>query len=177
MHRRSAFSCCASHACCPLPQVLLLLTTKASSPACTNSRGETALTLCARNGHLDVAISLLKLGLNVDCRANDGTTPLFAAVEFNQEETAAFLIELKVRGFTSLSSPMLTWPCVREQANVNAIDNERNSILHVAANNGFADLVYMLLKGPCSSGAGCPFDCLTVWVCSGCLDQCAERSR
>jgi ankyrin repeat protein len=54
-------------------------------------------------------------------------TPLFAAVEFNQEEMVAFLIDRK--------------------ANVNAVDNERNTALHLAAINGFSDIIILLLRG------------------------------
>jgi ankyrin repeat protein len=40
----------------------LLVVDKVSSIHCANARGETALCLCARNGHMDVAASLLKVG-------------------------------------------------------------------------------------------------------------------
>lgn len=68
--------------------------------------------LSSRNGHILVAVALLDFGSNLDGRSADGITPLYAAVEYNQEEMGGFLLEQK--------------------ADVNAVDNQRNSVLHIA---------------------------------------------
>ena len=65
--------------------------------------------------------ALLKSGADLNARASDGTTPLFSAVEFNQEEVASFLIDMR--------------------ASVDTPDLHRNSALHVAASSGFTQLV------------------------------------
>jgi len=111
---------------------VVLFLIKYVSISCVNERGETALALAARHGHLEVATALIKNGAFVDARAADGTTPLFTAVEYNQEEVVAFLIEMR--------------------ANVNIPDYHRNSILHVAASSGYVELALLLCRaGACAN--------------------------
>ena len=70
---------------------------------------------------------------SVDGRSTEGVTPLCAALEYNQEDMGALLLEQK--------------------ADVNASDNTQNSILHVAAMNASSDAVLMVLKAGASPDA------------------------
>eukprot|EP00457_Paulinella_chromatophora_P000221 gb/GEZN01000221.1/.p1 GENE.gb/GEZN01000221.1/~~gb/GEZN01000221.1/.p1 ORF type:complete len:1802 (+),score=284.99 gb/GEZN01000221.1/:73-5478(+) len=102
------------------------LANKVSSVICTtSSRGETALSLAARNGHEMVVLSLLKIGHKLECKNASGATPLYTSLEANQEGIFNLLLDRK--------------------ANVNVMDTSRNSILHVASRQGLASMVSKIL--------------------------------
>lgn len=56
-----SFAFCGLHSLLISLQIIAVLSNKVSSPSCVNSRGESALTLSARNGHIDVSHCLLKV--------------------------------------------------------------------------------------------------------------------
>jgi ankyrin repeat protein len=106
--------------------VVRLLSTKISSIACANAQGDTALMLAARGGHLTVATLLMELGAHLEAKNKAGTTPLLASVEGNKPIMFAFLLE--------------------QRANVNALDNNRNCSLHVAAATGLGHIVLIAMR-------------------------------
>ena len=114
-------------------QVVEYLASKISGVACVNQRGESALTLAAKNGHLSIVAALIRLGATVDFRSRDGSTPLMAAVIHNQSEVVAFLLEKK--------------------ANVNMADNARQSVLHFAASGDNLEIVQLVLRAGAATNA------------------------
>jgi ankyrin repeat protein len=62
-------------------EVIKALIAAGASEAAAGLRGETALHVAARWGRSDSASTLLDAGLDIDARAEGGTTPLMAAVE------------------------------------------------------------------------------------------------
>lgn len=103
-----------------------------SDIACVNSLGECALTLAAKNGHIDVIAWFLQVLPNrVDFQARDGTTPLYSAVIHKRLEAARLLLEHK--------------------ASINTTDRARNSMLHIACAHGAMPLVDLCLRYGASS--------------------------
>lgn len=104
-----------------------LLCSRVSSISVVNKRGEPAMILAARCGHIEILSLLISLGADVETRDANGDTPLLAAVEAGHSAVVSWLLQ----------SPRV--------AEINASDDDRNSVLHVAS-FGTAAMVSQVLK-------------------------------
>lgn len=140
----------------------MVLAPLVSNIDCMNAANESTLCMAARHGYLDIANILLSWGANLEFRYHDSVTPLFAAVENNQDEMCQFLLDRK--------------------ANVNATDHRRNCALHIAAKHGFSSIVVMLMKAGAATNIlnyreQTPLDVArNAEICRIILGMCNERS-
>ncbi len=95
--------------------------------------GTTPLWLAASFGHAEIVRLLAAAGADVTAAANDGTTPLMAAIGRNPAAALAAATHL-----------------VQAGADVNAADENGNTALHRAASSGFDAVVRLLAE----KGAG-----------------------
>ncbi len=86
------------------------------------------LMLGAKNGHIDVVNSSIRLGVELETKSKDGYTALSLAIVNNRLPIVSLLVEKK--------------------ANVNTVDCQRNSALHLAVSSDHENLeiVQILLK-------------------------------
>ena len=90
---------------------------------------QTALHLAASNGHSSIVGDLIKApDVNLNVRNEDGNTPLDVAVMSGREQSAQLLIDAG--------------------ADINISDNKQRTALHMAACNGYNDIVDALIKRP-----------------------------
>jgi ankyrin repeat protein len=89
--------------------------------------GTTPVWLAANYGHPDIVRVLAAAGANLNAAANDGSTPLMAAIGRNEQVAAAVARQLLEAG-----------------ADVNAADDSGGTALHRAASSGFNEIIKML---------------------------------
>lgn len=124
-----------------------------------DSAKETALHYAAINGDIDIARALLQNGANINALTDEGRSPLYCAVEEDQKEMVQFLITQKNvdvegkgprgwnsvlvasnQGFKESLEMVLT-----AGANVNVCNEEHDSAVHLAAENGRLDILKILI--------------------------------
>ena len=89
--------------------------------------GTTPLWLAANYGHSEIVGVLAAAGANLNATANDGSTPLMAAIGRNEQAAAAVARQLVEAG-----------------ANVDVADDNGGTALHRAAASGFNEIVKVL---------------------------------
>ncbi len=111
----------------------ILIKSGADINAKAKKHGSTALHVAAANGHSEIILLLLNNGAPVDARNKFGGTPLIAALEERQTESAKLLI--------------------RKGANVNAsektslIGGRKNALFHAVALLDFDMVRFMISNG------------------------------
>jgi len=106
-------------------ELLRILLPRVPNMECVNDNGQGALTLASCNGHVTLVAMLLRANCNMESECHQGYTPLLAAVQCNQFQSACYLIEHK--------------------AHVHATSIYNYCALHIAAQAGSPDLVALLL--------------------------------
>jgi ankyrin repeat protein len=134
----------------------------------TTRPGDTAIFLAARNGHLDTVRCLLELGADatIKCRIQDqdgrvdreSSTPLMAASYFGHAETVSCLISsgLDLHQASADMTPLYVaaqrghletcQKLLDAGADKNFMKKKDESVLSIAARNGKADVLELLLK-------------------------------
>ena len=121
--------------------------------------GELApLHLAARNGHEDVARTLLEHGASITSQTNDGRTPLHLASQYGNEDVVRLLLERGTdvaarsndgstplhlasrRGYEGVSSLLLEYG-----ADLTAQTNDGSTPLHLASHCGYDGIAFLLL--------------------------------
>jgi ankyrin repeat protein len=124
-----------------------------------DSRGETLLHKAARNGHLEVAKTLLEYEVDIEARNKHQNTPLHWAVRHGHLEIVALLLKrgakVNARGYNNTTSlhiaagenQMGTIKLLLEhKADINLADTDNTLPLHWAAYKGHLGVVKLLLE-------------------------------
>ncbi|XP_072294824.1 CARD- and ANK-domain containing inflammasome adapter protein [Eucyclogobius newberryi] len=134
---------------------------KGLNPNTPGPKAQTPLHLAAALHTPDVVHLLLTAGAQINSTAQDGVTPLHVASQHGNEEIVACLIQnkAKIEAEDKLGRTALHWASVApkesnvmnallsfKQINVNALDNEKRSALHLAAMEGNLENVTSLLS-------------------------------
>lgn len=102
-----------------------------------NAKGDTPLHLAATNGHLDIVQTLLASPYaEINANGSNGSTALHFAVQHRKEPVVRFLLSHS----NSRS----------ETCDVDVVDNDGCTALHVAARNGFTVAIKLLLERGCN---------------------------
>ncbi|OAF69856.1 hypothetical protein A3Q56_02387 [Intoshia linei] len=106
--------------------VSLLLSRGADTGIQAANIGETALTIAASSGYLDIVRLLVAIGAEIDQCTNDYTTALMEACQMDHVGIGRFLLE--------------------KGANVNAKTNTQRCALHMSADGGSGELIQLLIN-------------------------------
>jgi cytohesin len=99
----------------------------------SDDRGFTPLAWAARNGHEEVVTLLVESECNLESSCFGGLKPLHHAVNKNLERVAKMLI--------------------KAGSDVNAVDDNMDTVLHYASSRGVLNIVVALLAGDGNGGA------------------------
>ena len=134
--------------------------------------GETALGRCARQGYLAAGKLLIEAGANINKPNEDGQTPLSAAAATGQELMVETLLACPgisvdvadtIKGHTPLhrACDANQTKCVKlllahtdPPANIDAVDKDGNTALHLAAAKGHKIAAKLLLRSKSAIGGG-----------------------
>ena len=70
----------------------MFLLSQGADPQATNSNGQNSLHMASHSGDIPTITLFLDKGLNVNCTAKDGRTPLMSAALNGQGDAATFLL-------------------------------------------------------------------------------------
>ena len=140
----------------------ILLDSQTNDVNCSDLQGQTVLHLACSAGHLEMVNFLLERGANVDAVDDDGWTPIFYAITEDYLKIVSVLIKydcdvnvIDKQGYSPLLCAVVlnNIDVVREllklkTTDVNLTDEKfrKNTALHVAAQNGYKDIVEYLIK-------------------------------
>lgn len=142
------------------PEMALIFLRKGVPLHMPNKKGAKAIHMAAMAGHADVVKSIIQKGEDVDCKTNDGYTALHLAVESGQADIVEALLgygaSVQVKTEHSGETPLHIAarvdggrPCtellLKSGAEVNALQLELETPLHLAARHGHLDTVTALL--------------------------------
>ena len=139
--------------------VKLLLKRKSDVNVCDNDGHYSALTVAAKNGHINVIEELLNSGIDKDARDGEDRTPLYAAAANNQPKLVEFLCKYKAKinyhrrdGWSPLTfaankryAEVVDILC-KAGANVNDRYPSGDTTLLIAATWGASEIVKILIK-------------------------------
>ncbi|WP_342265705.1 ankyrin repeat domain-containing protein [Cardinium endosymbiont of Philonthus spinipes] len=147
--------------------VVALLIDQGADPNKQDTDGDTALHLVARRGYGEVIKQLLVLKdkINVNAKNNYKKTPLYEAAYKGHEDAVRYLlqvpgIDLSAKGYVDI----LQWAALngyggivriildsKVNVNVHVRDGDGNTLLHLAAEKGYAGVVASFLEAPKTS--------------------------
>ncbi|XP_065647546.1 ankyrin repeat domain-containing protein 27 isoform X3 [Hydra vulgaris] len=137
---RDALGCTALHQAAEFGCVDILyeLIKKGAIINATNYHGSTPLHYACQRGHHKAAVILSHYGADINAADNEGNTPLHLAVSHGHEVCAEYLCSQECES-RSKSKP-----------NLDAVNENQETPLHIASRWGFSNLVYLLVKNGAS---------------------------